>query len=69
MTIKFHLCIEFYRLDTLSKKSFITSSGPNLHLQKHRNYKFSVLIKKHRLEFYDFKGLLVSRVGFEPTAA
>ncbi len=40
MTIKFYLCIEFYRLDTLSKKSFITSSGPNLHLQKHRNYKF-----------------------------
>ena len=40
MIVKFHLCIESYRSDTLSKKSFITSSGPNLHLQKHRDYKF-----------------------------
>ncbi len=43
MIIKFRLCIEFYRLDTLSKKSFITSSGPNLHLQKHRDYKFGCI--------------------------
>ena len=46
------------------KSHLLLSSGPNLHLQKHRNYKFSILIKKHRLEFCNCKGLLVSRVGF-----